>query len=128
MDLAHSRALPPNTAPVAAAPPPANPEDRAALGALENALAACEDDQDVQAARTAKAEAVADLAEFDESIPLEEGEKGGEKEEMSKAEMEVQNLIKQVRRFFYVKVLYVKYFQTTITFLLMSSAFTKAHS
>lgn len=70
-------------------------EDKAAMGALENALAACEDDQDVQAARTAKAEAVADLAEFDENIPLDEQEK--EKEpEISKAEQEVENLIKQV--------------------------------
>lgn len=70
-------------------------EDRAAVGALENALAACEDDQDVQAARTAKAEAVADLAEFDENIPLDEQQ---EKEpEISKAEQEVENLIKQVR-------------------------------
>lgn len=74
-------------------------DDRAAVGALENALAACEDDQDVQAARTAKAEAVADLAEFDENIPLEEQDK--EKEpEMSKAEQEVENLIKQVMHYF----------------------------
>ncbi|GLV35974.1 domino [Carabus blaptoides fortunei] len=71
----------------------ANGDDRAAIGALENALAACEDDQDVQAAKTAKAEAVADLAEFDESIPLEDHEK---EPEMSKAEQEVQNLIKQL--------------------------------
>lgn len=72
-------------------------DDRAAVGALENALAACEDDQDVQAARTAKAEAVADLAEFDENIPLDEQDK--EKEpEMSKAEQEVENLIKQVNQ------------------------------
>lgn len=70
-------------------------DEKAAMGALENALAACEDDQDVQAARTAKAEAVADLAEFDENIPLDEQEK--EKEpEISKAELEVENLIKQV--------------------------------
>lgn len=69
-------------------------EERIAAGALETALAACEDDQDVQAARTAKAEAVADLAEFDENIPLEEQQ---EKEpEISKAEQEVENLIKQV--------------------------------
>ncbi|GJQ75801.1 hypothetical protein Trydic_g17871 [Trypoxylus dichotomus] len=74
---------------------PVSPDDKAAMGALENALAACEDDQDVQAARTAKAEAVADLAEFDENIPLEEQEK--EKEpEISKAEQEVENLIKQL--------------------------------
>lgn len=68
-------------------------EDKTALGALENALAACEDDQDVQAARTAKAEAVADLAEFDENIPLEDQEK---EPEMSKAEQEIDNVIKKV--------------------------------
>ncbi|XP_044271638.1 helicase domino isoform X1 [Tribolium madens] len=68
-------------------------DDKAALGALENALAACEDDQDVQAARTAKAEAVADLAEFDENIPLEDQEK---EPEMSKAEQEIDNVIKKL--------------------------------
>ncbi|XP_022917364.2 helicase domino isoform X2 [Onthophagus taurus] len=75
---------------------PTIPEDKAAIGALENALAACEDDQDVQAARTAKAEAVADLAEFDENIPLDDQEKDKEPE-ISKAEQEVENLIKQLR-------------------------------
>lgn len=70
-------------------------EDKAALGALETALAAAEDETDVQAARTAKAEAAADLAEFDETIPFEDGETGGE-QEMSKAELEVHNLIQQV--------------------------------
>lgn len=80
-------------------------DDRAAVGALENALATCEDDQDVQAARTAKAEAVADLAEFDENIPLEEQDKDKEKEpEISKAEQEVENLIKQVLCFLSVKI------------------------
>jgi E1A-binding protein p400 len=57
-------------------------------------LAAAEDESDVQAARTAKAEAAADLAEFDETIPLEDGESG--EQEMSKAELEVHNLIQQV--------------------------------
>ena len=72
-------------------------EDKTAIGALENALAACEDDQDVLAAKTAKAEAVADLAEFDENIPLEEQH---EKEpEISKAEQEVQNMEKTVNIF-----------------------------
>ncbi|PNF36884.1 hypothetical protein B7P43_G08882 [Cryptotermes secundus] len=70
-------------------------EDKVALGALETALAAAEDESDVQAARTAKAEAAADLAEFDETIPLEDGETGGE-QEMSKAELEVHNLIQQL--------------------------------
>jgi hypothetical protein len=69
-------------------------EDKVALGALETALAAAEDESDVQAARTAKAEAAADLAEFDETIPLEDGETG--EQEMSKAELEVHNLIQQV--------------------------------
>jgi E1A-binding protein p400 len=68
-------------------------DDKVALGALENALAACEDDQDVQAARTAKAEAVADLAEFDENIPLDDQEK---EPEMSKAEQEIDNVIKKL--------------------------------
>ncbi|CAG9863848.1 unnamed protein product [Phyllotreta striolata] len=70
-------------------------DDKAAVGALESALAACEDDQDVQAAKTAKAEAVADLAEFDENIPLDEQER--EKEpELSKAEQEINNVIEKL--------------------------------
>lgn len=69
-------------------------EEKSAMGALENALAAVEEDLDVQAAKTAKAEAVADLAEFDENIPLEDGDK--EEAVVSKAEMEVQNLVSQV--------------------------------
>ncbi|KAK9881705.1 hypothetical protein WA026_017223 [Henosepilachna vigintioctopunctata] len=73
---------------------PLHGDEKVAMGALENALAACEDDQDVQAARTAKAEAVADLAEFDENIPLEDVR---EKEpEMSKAEQEIENVIKKL--------------------------------
>lgn len=80
-----------------------NNDEKVAMGVLENALAACEDDQDVQAARTAKAEAVADLAEFDESIPLDEQEEKKETE-ISKAEQEVENLIKQVIYILYVLV------------------------
>lgn len=68
-------------------------DDKAAMGALENALAACEDDQDVLAAKTAKAEAVADLAEFDENIPLDETEK---EPEISKAEQEINSVIEKV--------------------------------
>ncbi|XP_046390170.1 helicase domino isoform X2 [Ischnura elegans] len=73
-------------------------DEKIALGALESALAAAEDETDVQAARTAKAEAAADLAEFDESIPLEEGVavQPEQREEMSKAEMEIQNIISQL--------------------------------
>ncbi|CAG2067918.1 unnamed protein product, partial [Timema podura] len=51
----------------------ASVEEKVVMGVLESALAAAEDDTDVQAARTAKAEAAAELAEFDESIPLEDG-------------------------------------------------------
>lgn len=72
-------------------------DEKAAMGALENALAACEDDQDVLAARTAKAEAVADLAEFDENIPLDEQERERDKEpEISKAEQEINSVIEKV--------------------------------
>lgn len=74
--------------------PSAGGDEKAAIGALESALAAAEDDQDVQAARTAKAEAVADLAEFDENIPLDDQER---EPEMSKAEQEIDNVIKKVR-------------------------------
>jgi len=70
-------------------------EEKAAMGAFENALAAAEEDLDVQAAKTAKAEAVADLAEFDENIPLEDADK--DDMPVSKAEQEVQNLISQVK-------------------------------
>ncbi|XP_012056124.1 PREDICTED: helicase domino [Atta cephalotes] len=69
-------------------------EEKAAMGALESALAAAEEDLDVLAAKTAKAEAVADLAEFDENIPLEEADK--DDTQVSKAEQEVQNLIAQL--------------------------------
>lgn len=83
------------------------PEESAksAINVFESALAAAEDDQDVQAAKFAKAEASADLEEFDENIPIDQEPK--EKEpEMSKAEKEVQNLIKQVSIFFFLIILY----------------------
>ncbi|XP_014611101.1 PREDICTED: helicase domino isoform X2 [Polistes canadensis] len=69
-------------------------EDKVAMGALESALAAAEEDLDVQAAKIAKAEAVADLAEFDENIPLDDVDK--EDVQVSKAEQEVQNLVSQL--------------------------------
>lgn len=68
-------------------------EETAKMGEFENALAAAEDETDVEAAKTAKAEAAAELAEFDENIPLEEQDG----EEVSKAEQEVATLMKQVR-------------------------------
>lgn len=48
------------------------PSDKTAMQILETALLTAEDDTDVQAARTVRAEAAAELAEFDESIALEE--------------------------------------------------------
>ena len=49
---------------------PSNGEKTKSL-MMETALASAEDESDVQAARTVRAEAAAELAEFDESIPLE---------------------------------------------------------
>ncbi|KAK9301725.1 hypothetical protein QLX08_006019 [Tetragonisca angustula] len=69
-------------------------DDKVAMGALESALAAAEEDLDVQAAKTAKAEAVADLAEFDENIPLDDADR--DDMQVSKAELEVQNLVSQL--------------------------------
>jgi len=70
-------------------------KQRVKMGAaLESALAAAEDESDVQAAKTAKAEAAAELAEFDETIPIDETDTAGI--EMSKAEQEVALLMKQL--------------------------------
>merc|ERR1712071_105497 len=41
-----------------------------ALGVLESALAAAEDETDVAAARVVRAEVAAEMAEFDESAPI----------------------------------------------------------
>lgn len=70
-------------------------DEKSAVSALENALAECEDAQDVQAAKIAKAEAVADLAEFDENIPLDDHDKDKEPE-VSRAEQEINNIINKV--------------------------------
>lgn len=81
-------------------------EPNYAAGELESALAAAEDEQDVQAAKIASAEAVAELDEFDETIPIEESEAraaalaasqaANAAPELSRAEQEVENLVKQV--------------------------------
>lgn len=63
---------------------------------FETALAAAEDETDVVAAKIAKEEAVADLAEFDEAIPIDEQNDI----KLSKADMEVQALEKQVINFY----------------------------
>lgn len=49
------------------------------------------------AASQAKAEQVAELAEFNENIPLEDGDsRDQEEEELSKAEQEIAALVEQV--------------------------------
>lgn len=70
-----------------------NGDDKTAIGVLESALAAAEDEQDVEATKIASAEVAADLAEFDESIPIEENETPKVVVEVSKAEQEVDNLV-----------------------------------
>lgn len=69
-----------------------NEGDRNAINVFETALAAAEDETDVVAAKIAKEEAVADLAEFDEAIPIDEQNEV----KLSKADLEVQALEKQV--------------------------------
>lgn len=64
------------------------------LKQLEQALCTAEEDTDVDAAKTAHAEAAAELAEFDESIPLEPDSK--DQDEKSPAEDEIDHLIEQV--------------------------------
>ncbi|XP_039480990.1 helicase domino isoform X1 [Drosophila santomea] len=73
--------------------------EKQSLRAFEHALAAAEDEQDVQATKTAKAEVAADLAEFDENIPIANDDpnaEGGAQVELSKADLEMQNLVKQL--------------------------------
>ncbi|KNC26620.1 Helicase domino, partial [Lucilia cuprina] len=71
--------------------------EKQSLKAFESALAAAEDEQDVQATKTAKAEVAADLAEFDENIPLDETTTAADTNvELSKADLEMQNLVKQL--------------------------------
>lgn len=84
---------------IAAEVEPAIETEKQSLRAFEHALAAAEDEQDVQATKTAKAEAAADLAEFDENIPIADeanADGGGVPVELSKADLEMQNLVKQV--------------------------------
>lgn len=53
-----------------------------------------EEEMDLQAAKTAHAEAAAELAEFDESIPLDNESR--ENEEKSPVEEEIEKLMDQV--------------------------------
>lgn len=83
-------------------------DEKVAINAFESALEAAEDEQDVQATTIAKAEVAADLDEFDETIPIEEIDNKNEvKPELSKAEQEVENLIKQVINCYFHFILYI---------------------
>lgn len=56
------------------------------------------------AASQAKAEQVAELAEFNENIPLDDGEsRDQEEEELSKAEQEIAALVEQVKFYLHGK-------------------------
>lgn len=69
-----------------------------------------EDEEDIVAASQAKAEQVAELAEFNENIPLDDGEtRDQEEEELSKAEQEIAALVEQVT--FYLCIKKVSSFQ-----------------
>lgn len=62
------------------------------------ALCRAEDEEDIVAASQAKAEQVAELAEFNENIPLDDGGEQEEVEELSKAEQEIAALVEQVSK------------------------------
>lgn len=70
---------------------------------LEQALATVEDDMDAKAARTARAEAVADMAEFDETIPIDADAR--ELEEKTEAEEQYELTLAQVSRNYYEVIL-----------------------
>ncbi|XP_076997305.1 helicase SRCAP isoform X1 [Tamandua tetradactyla] len=69
---------------------------------LEQALCRAEDEEDIRAATQAKAEQVAELAEFNENDGFlagegeESGRPGAEDEEMSRAELEIAALVEQL--------------------------------
>ncbi|XP_041938054.1 helicase SRCAP isoform X2 [Alosa sapidissima] len=83
-------------------PPPTEEDDinKQQTTILEQALCRAEDEEDIVAASQAKAEQVAELAEFNESIPLDDGAEGvsrdQEEEELSKAEQEIAALVEQL--------------------------------
>jgi E1A-binding protein p400 len=80
----------------------AGSNNKAALGVLESALAAAEDETDVAAARIVRAEVAAEMAEFDESAPVAAEDADGNlvDAEVNKAEMELQQIEDQVEFFF----------------------------
>ncbi|CAL8260066.1 unnamed protein product [Arctogadus glacialis] len=83
---------------VVAAPQPEDDESahKQSTTILEQALCRAEDEEDIVAASQAKAEQVAELAEFNENIPLDDGGDQEEVEELSKAEQEIAALVEQL--------------------------------
>ncbi|XP_030195766.1 helicase SRCAP isoform X2 [Gadus morhua] len=83
---------------VVAAPQPDDDESahKQSTTILEQALCRAEDEEDIVAASQAKAEQVAELAEFNENIPLDDGGDQEEVEELSKAEQEIAALVEQL--------------------------------
>ncbi|XP_035000891.2 helicase SRCAP isoform X2 [Hippoglossus stenolepis] len=81
-----------------AVPPPEEEEgtNKQSTTILEQALCRAEDEEDIVAASQAKAEQVAELAEFNENIPLDDGVEQEEVEELSKAEQEIAALVEQL--------------------------------
>ncbi|XP_058035408.1 helicase SRCAP isoform X2 [Ahaetulla prasina] len=85
------------------APVPAQEEEEDPMATkqtqiLEQALCKAEDPEDIRAATQAKAEQVAELAEFNENIPLDAEDRSTkeEEEEFSKAEQEIASLVEQL--------------------------------
>ena len=76
--------------------PISNTDNMAILKLFLQALCRAEDEEDIVAASQAKAEQVAELAEFNENIPLDDGGEQEEVEELSKAEQEIAALVEQV--------------------------------
>ncbi|XP_065203272.1 helicase domino-like isoform X2 [Planococcus citri] len=70
--------------------------EKSTLNAYETALAAVEDETDVNAAKTAKEEAVAELEEFDENIPLVDNDNADNSTLPTEAEQKVNALLEQL--------------------------------
>ncbi|CAG7833591.1 unnamed protein product [Allacma fusca] len=85
--------------------------DKNQMQIFESALAAAEDETDVQATRTVKAEAAAELAEFDESIPLEDLGDGQDIVEKSMIDTEMESIMAELSK---VEIYALKFMESTI--------------
>eukprot|EP00112_Aurelia_sp_Birch-Aquarium-sp1_P012590 Seg2648.3 transcript_id=Seg2648.3/GoldUCD/mRNA.D3Y31 product="Helicase swr1" protein_id=Seg2648.3/GoldUCD/D3Y31 len=73
---------------------PSGKTEKKKMAAFEQALFKAEDEQDVRAASTAKAEQVAEMAEFNENVPIKADDDN--EEGLSKVEEELANLDKEL--------------------------------